>query len=841
VAPTLNPDQAIARTPLKNLQAALAPLLYDASGQPMMAQGDPFGGRPLAPGPPLPPVLPPGTEPRQWFPWAGYNLSFTPRSESGDLTPFQVLRNLAAICDPVKNAMNDVKGEILGFGWDIKAKDEASQAQTAEIQAAKTFLKWPDRVHDFQQWLAMMMDENLTIDALSIYRRRTVTGDPYALMILDGSTVKPLVDVHGIPPPPPFPAYQQIGFGQVETEYTLPWHTPDGFQPDGEDKAELIYKPMWPRAWTPYGESPVERLIPTINLYARRHLHYLNFYTEGNLPEAFWKCPETWTPEQIGQAQDILDQLLVGNPKLRSRLRLMAGGEGTGLENPRGQDTWAREFDEALKRDIYAAFNTSPLPVVQMMNRATGEQADAAESDSGTKVRKAFIVGIINQEIEEFLGYSCIEFIWKDEKEADERLQMEKNVAYVGAGIYSIDEVRETEGKKPTGTPIFTETGAGLVKLGPELEVIGAKPGPAVPGDGAPPGAGSAGEVLAAAPKIPVLEKRLAAEPTLTRDALDDLKRWKKVALKTIATGRRRTFETTSIPAVLRTALAEWLEHAASSEDIRWGFAVLPRARRPLLTARARIRLERGLRAAVLEHFRARATELAATVSASYRGQERDEAVKEDLPGPTDAAIDGAMDWKVLVRKVEPGLEAAFSEGGDLAMRKVGEEAIAFGMLDQAAADYAEARAAEMVGMRRLEDGTLVENPNAEWSIRKTIRKQVHDLVARATKEGWTRQQLVDEIESATMWEARADAVARSEVAIAVNQGAAETYSAAGVQTIDILDGPGCLEDGHDDSVAGVNGETWTVEKFQTYPIGHPHCRRDGVPNVDSISGEETA
>ena len=199
------------------------------------------------------------------------------------------------------------------------------------------------------------------------------------------------------------------------------------------------------------------------------------------------------------------------------------------------------------------------------------------------------------------------------------------------------------------------------------------------------------------------------------------------------------------------------------------------------------------------------------------------------------------MDWKVLVRKVEPGIEAAFAEGGDLAMRKVGEEAIAFGMLDQAAADYAEARAAEMVGMRRLEDGTLVENPNAEWSIAKTTRKQIHDLVARATTEGWTRQQLVDEIESATMWEARADAVARSEVAIAVNQGAAETYSAAGVQTIDILDGPGCLEDGHDDSVAGVNGETWTIEKFQTYPIGHPHCRRDGVPNVDSISGEETA
>ena len=153
----------------------------------------------------------------------------------------------------------------------------------------------------------------------------------------------------------------------------------------------------------------------------------------------------------------------------------------------------------------------------------------ASETDSGTKPLQKFIKTRIDAEIEEFLGYAGVEFIWKDEKEADERLQMEKNIAYVGAGIYSVDEVRETEGKKPTGAPPFTETGAGLVKLGPELEVVGAKAGPQAPGSGAPPAAaGSAAQVLAAAPKIPALD-RLAA-PALTRAAQEDLKRWRKVA-----------------------------------------------------------------------------------------------------------------------------------------------------------------------------------------------------------------------------------------------------------------------------------------------------------------------
>ena len=822
MSPALNPGQAISKTPL-NVKTALAPILYGPDNRPIGGADNPFTGRELPPGQPLKPALPTGTEPRQWFPWAGYNLAFTPRGETGGLTPFQILRNLASICDPVKNAMQDVKGEVLGFGWDVKAKDDNSQSETSAIAEVKEFLKRPDRHHDFQAWLAMLMDEVLVIDALSIYRQRLMDGTPHALLILDGSTIKPLVDFHGIPPAPPFPAYQQVGFGRVESEFTMPWHTPDPFQPDRVAKAELVYKPMFPRTWTPYGEGPIERLIPTINLYVRRYLHYLGFYTEGNVPEAFWKCPETWSPEQIDQAQTILDQLLVGNPQLRSRLRLMAGGEGTGLENPRGHDTWSREFDEALKRDIYAAFNVSPLPVVQMMNRATGEQADAGESDSGTKVRKGFIAGILNQEIEEFLGFEGVEFIWKEEKEADERLQMEKNVAYVREGIYTEDEVRESEGKKA---------------LSDEQRQAMA-PAATPPGDGEDPAAGDP-PAKGKEKDAPVTER--LAMPGLTRAAQEDLKRWKKVALKDVEKGRaRRAFETTAIPSAVRLALSEWLQHASSREDVLWGFHVLARARRPLLQARKRIRLERSLRAEALAHFKDRAPEIAALALRYYQepAQERAAGDESGAGQPPDDEIDKAMQWEVFQGKVEPRLADAFAEGGTLAEQQIPGEGVSFGLLDEAATAYAEERAAELVGMRRLEDGTLVKNPNAEWAVSKTVRQRIHDVVAKATEEGWTGKQLAAELESGAIWDTRADMIARTEVAIAVNQGAAETYRAAGVETGTVLDGPGCLEDGHDDGQRGVNGETWTLDKFNEYPVGHPHCRRDFAPNVEAA--EEAA
>jgi hypothetical protein len=831
------PAGATARTPLANLQAAVAPLLYGANGQPVQSGGvtDPFHGREPGPGTPLSPRYD-EAPPRSWFPWAGYNLAYIPRSEFKNLTPYTMLRNLADLCDVVAACINDVKQQILGLTVEFKAKDKTSQTQASEIEAVKDFFRWPDGENDFSTWLSMMLDEVLVTDALSYYRHRTVAGDPFALRMLDGATIKPLVDYLGMAPAPPAPAYQQIVMGAVESEFTRPWRTSDRRAPDGSQKHELVYAPFSKKTTGPYGQSPVERVLMTVNLILRRQQHYLSFYTEGNIPDAFWKCPDTWTAEQIGTAQQIFDEMLVGNAAVRSRMKLMPGGEGTGLENPRGDDKFSREYEELLYAVVSYHFNVSSQPYRQMMNRATAEQADVAETDSGLKPLTKRIKMRLDTEIEHFLGYAGVEATWSDAKGEDEKLKLEKNLGYYNAGVYTRAEVRESEGK-PALTPEQ------------EAELDGAVPGglgvPPVPGAPAAPGAprGNARATLAAAPPIPILQDRLSA-PELTRTCHDDLKRWRKVALKAVAGGRTvRPFESATIPPVLRTALEEWLGHATTAEDVRWGFAALTRARRPLLQARTRIRLERGLRRTVLAHFKEHAPAIAALAREFYPGAqvERDEVAPKLPPGGTipDERIDAAMDYQVLVRDVVPELERAFAQGGELAAEQVAKvSTIEFGLTDQEAVDYAEARAAEMVGMRRMPDGSLVPNPNAEWAISKTVREKIHDTVAQAVKEGWTGKQLADELEDGPIWATRADAIARSEVAIAVNQGAAETYKEVGVEDGTVLDGPGCLEDGHDDSQAGVNGETWTLQRFMDNPIGHPHCRRDFVPNVPVAAAE---
>jgi hypothetical protein len=228
----------------------------------------------------------------------------------------------------------------------------------------------------------------------------------------------------------------------------------------------------------------------------------------------------------------------------------------------------------------------------------------------------------------------------------------------------------------------------------------------------------------------------------------------------------------------------------------------------------------------VFEHFKSHAPRLAALVVAKRAGSEK--IAKAD--GPTDSEIDEAMGWDAFVDGVEGHLADAYLEAETVSADVSGMDA-SFALTSDAAVAYAEKRAAEMVGMRN-EDGALVPNPNPKWSIPKTVREDVRDAIKFGMANGMSERDISRSIESETFWNWRADTIARTEVAIALNSGASAVYRDAGVEKVEIADGDGCLEDGHDDEQDGVNGQVWAIEKFEEFPIGHPNCRRDGIPIV---------
>ncbi len=87
------------------------------------------------------------------------------------------------------------------------------------------------------------------------------------------------------------------------------------------------------------------------------------------------------------------------------------------------------------------------------------------------------------------------------------------------------------------------------------------------------------------------------------------------------------------------------------------------------------------------------------------------------------------------------------------------------GRVDQSVMSYARSRSAEMVGKSRLADGTLVDNPNAEWVITDTTRNEIRKIIADGVENGIGKEAIAEQIEAATAFSPeRAMLIARTEI-----------------------------------------------------------------------------
>ena len=113
----------------------------------------------------------------------------------------------------------------------------------------------------------MLLEDLLVIDAATIYPRYDRGGRLYALDVIDGATIKPLIGEDGRAPDPPDPAYQQVLHGVPAADFS---------------SDELLYLPRNVRAHRLYGLSPVEQVALTINIALRREAATLDYYRTGS-------------------------------------------------------------------------------------------------------------------------------------------------------------------------------------------------------------------------------------------------------------------------------------------------------------------------------------------------------------------------------------------------------------------------------------------------------------------------------------------------------------------------------------------------------------------------------
>lgn len=386
----------------------------------------------FGPGTPIAAVAQEETHGRAWdFP-VGYNLTTQPRS--GEAVSFEILRALGDNYDLVRLAIETRKDQMGKLRWEIQRADDGTQDTKAKLIQAQ--LKEPDNEHDFGDWLRMLLEDLLVIDAPAVYIWPTKGGDVFALEQVDGATIKRVLDRRGRTPAPPKPgeafdptvhtAYQQILKGLPATSYHA---------------NELIYKPRNPRRHKVYGYSPVEQLLLIVNLGLRRQTHQLAFYTSGNVPEMLMAAPAGWSLDQIDKFQKYWDTMLTGDLAARRQLRMVPSDLKPLPLRP--ETSLFDAFDEWIARVVCYCFSLPPTAFTKQVNRATAETAQEAALTEGLAPLMEWVVSFMNRIIRKAWQTDDYVFAWSDETSMDPLVQAQVDEIYVRNKIRLVNEVRE--------------------------------------------------------------------------------------------------------------------------------------------------------------------------------------------------------------------------------------------------------------------------------------------------------------------------------------------------------------------------------------------------------------
>ncbi|MDP3124598.1 MAG: phage minor head protein [Thiobacillus sp.] len=214
-------------------------------------------------------------------------------------------------------------------------------------------------------------------------------------------------------------------------------------------------------------------------------------------------------------------------------------------------------------------------------------------------------------------------------------------------------------------------------------------------------------------------------------------------------------------------------------------------------------------------------------------GKADDPEDDEDVVTTIIAGLD-LGEWAPLVAVLGTELAALYIEAAKKAAQQIGAKLSvdALDLANEHAIEFARQRAAEMVGMKWVDD-ELVPNPNAQWRIDEGTREMLRGDVRRALQEGLSNDQLADALaDSYAFSEKRATVIARTETARADIEGNLTGYRELGVAKKQWLTAPDCCDECHE-----IDGMTVGIDEefpggVQGAPL-HPNCRCDVLPITD--------
>jgi len=212
--------------------------------------------------------------------------------------------------------------------------------------------------------------------------------------------------------------------------------------------------------------------------------------------------------------------------------------------------------------------------------------------------------------------------------------------------------------------------------------------------------------------------------------------------------------------------------------------------------------------------------------------------LRKAAPKSIASIIDGLdlADWSVLAGIVTEDTYKVYQHAYEDGLNVSGiTDVDTTNQASEAAQNYAQDRAAELVGKVINDAGKIVDNPNAIWSITESTRNILKSLVQKAIDEGDSTAMLAKKIESSAAFsDTRAVTIARTELATSYIQGNLAGWVSAGVEgKQSVLGSEHDIDDECDQ--AASDGTIPIADDFSNgflAPPYHPNCVCDILPII---------
>ena len=777
---------------------------------------------------PVKPMGPPQGEPTAFQFWYGQNLLWQPRADSeysaSDLKELSRYP-LARI------AIDNVKDTLIKAAWEIQLRPQPGESRKAAakrgigdkaLATISRFFEMPDREHVWPDWVRTLLEDMLVIDAASILIRKTRAGEIVELPVMRGEMFVRYIDAHGYTPMPPEPAYAQNWWGLPYVDLTTD---------------QLVYKPrnIVPRntiASQLYGMAPTESLAPEIELGRMRLAFNLAYYKEGSIPGVVQVVPRGTPPDKIAEAMQWMNSDLAGNLAERRQWRMVQGfnepGKNDQILFPK-EPLLSDPFDDNHIRKIAYGYGISPQRLMKMI-RTEGKASQEAADIEGLMPYVAWLKSVMDYIIQRKMGYMDYEMVFEPFTEPDPEKQSTTTTTYVKSGVLTINEAREKIGEEPSAQPEANQlgivTGSGFVVLGQQAQPKGAPEGegnePPKKKPGVDSQTGDELEQADAEAKPPKKSKPNGHGAAAEAET--------KVRAVGFAPGAVQTIPSSPQVGVIFPAASVVVEKKAK-----------PAERKPIKIDPARLApqsiLARQKFVQILDKkFKSMRRK---TVKGIAKALSLPHAhlAKAWEAQTTQQILDSlAAEWLAIADSADEYLtDAALAGAGSGALQlEISDEGM-LGGINTVAQNWASQRAAELVGMKRV-DGELVENPNAKWAISDTTRDKIKEIVTQSFEaEPKTLREIEDEIDQTGIFsDVRASTIARNEIARAQTQGNFLTWKQSGmVETVNIV--LSADHDKDDECDDAASGGPYPIDEAPDVPL-HVNCLCSLV--IGSLTGE---